>query len=1480
MTAALLAATYAHVLPIRSHLGLHDSDTSLSRAIIVAIRRNAPPIAPAAPTSQGYERRNIHGVCDDAIFFQLRQGVRTVLCKGWRLDHGDKLCNFSGSTNRDQLVTREWAGLLGEVGSQRMFELFSSLSLCIFRRLDNACYLQLTGAPFDDELRALLRAPLTAPAAEAAMPTIDGVCDLETRQPSSGAAGHCMPGAWALPRSDARIPAVNRGLGLRYVRPLFYATYPRSPSTRHGLPRWHVLNASRRLTASVSAGAAPSVPERPAAPHQVLAARSGSSLTVSKPTTEAPPRAPSVASAGRICRGPVPPSRNAARRLIHHIFVSRPHITDVAVYNGASPKQLLLMSRLPPPSSSLHPATLSRTHSRQTDNAVATVGMAAGPLPLALVAEANDTAIPGALSRAVPAFTALLDRHRHCRYAVILNTHCPRSDVDVSSECKMSGDAVGRIAGKKRRAECAGSESVELARDQQMKRRRGLSDSNLPGSTIREIPLGSRPVPPVLIPGEQCAAAPLRHVTPHAAVMAFVRSCLARVLPGALWGGNDNRRHILRLVWAWISVGKRDRLAVADLLHGCQVSGFQLLLGRAGAGGGAAEAREGAGAIQAWLAWLLLGFVTPLLRASFYVTDSEVYHHRPLYFRRETWERLSSATMLALRQTLKLLPLDPAAAAAAAGTSSLGVAGMRLSPKRGSLRPIMNMAASHVGIALVERAKRDVATDAAAAASAASAPGTSALLAAAAPAMDTRSTAGGSAVADSPLASARAWLQSAATATTARSVNKQLEAVHEVLKFARRRRPNALGAAVFGLDGIFVSLRRFAAARGARAATAATAARSATMRAPAAAATSNFPSSSTPALSRPLFMFCCDIASAYDSIVQSIAFAHVEELLPRDVERYEVRAYTEVSASGWAVVAPPDVSASVHPETADRAVLQAARTRFRRVAVACDATFVPFHRQVAALAAGSHNTVFLDGSFSESVTHEQCLDAIRKVVWHHQVASPDGLVWRQTRGVPQGSIISSFLCNAYLGGLERRELIPGVAKLLHSGLGPQQSIRASSCGTIPGSHAACERDPASSMPASVLMRLTDDMLLITEDAAVAAAVRAVLCGGVPRYAMRINPAKTQVSFDVGGEGQDDSSGGCAAEPTSPAVLPLRLARTHARPALIAWCGLLFCPVSGAVTSDYSRYLGTGALEDSLSIGFGPAPKEAVLRMARSFLRPKCHPVLLDGHLNSLGTVALNVYQMALIAFAKLSIVLRRLGRGPGRRPHEQLPQGGRVGGGDASSLSLLSTLALRTTLDSAEYLVAIVRRRCPGKLDLSSSLSELEAGGAATADAAPVASPLESTEQNRREPGSAIVGGGGRILFLGPSATWNLDEAAEVVLPQAHGGAEGTGLPGTGAHEMGVGEQEAGVVAWCPLRNAEVRWLALAASIRVFQRVQARFPGVVAELLRARMLDGGQGIGDAAAAAAAGSAVRSRVRLSIRSAASQDLTPWAADLDF
>lgn len=91
--------------------------------------------------------------------------------------------------------------------------------------------------------------------------------------------------------------------------------------------------------------------------------------------------------------------------------------------------------------------------------------------------------------------------------------------------------------------------------------------------------------------------------------------------------------------------------------------------------------------------------------------------------------------------------------------------------------------------------------------------------------------------------------------------------------------------------------------------------------------------------------------------------------------------------------------------------------------------------------------------------------------------------YRQKRGIPQGSVLSSFLCNYFYADLESNHL---------------DFLRTPDC---------------------LLMRLIDDFLLITLDKSKAVRFVETMHRGLPEYGVQVSPPKTLVNFDMRIDGQ-------------------------------------------------------------------------------------------------------------------------------------------------------------------------------------------------------------------------------------------------------------------------------------------------------------------------------------------------------------------------
>jgi telomerase reverse transcriptase len=145
--------------------------------------------------------------------------------------------------------------------------------------------------------------------------------------------------------------------------------------------------------------------------------------------------------------------------------------------------------------------------------------------------------------------------------------------------------------------------------------------------------------------------------------------------------------------------------------------------------------------------------------------------------------------------------------------------------------------------------------------------------------------------------------------------------------------------------------------------------------------------------------------------------------------------------------------------------------------------------------------------------------------------------YRQKKGIPQGSVLSSLLCNFFYGKLEREEL--------------QFLEQEDTC----------------------LLRLIDDFLLITPNKQLAERFLQRMHQGLPEYGVSVKPAKSLVSFDC-------SIGVDAVPRCEESAFP--------------YCGLMIDMTNLDLTKSGSLKAGT-TVSDSLTVEYSNAPGQTFRR---------------------------------------------------------------------------------------------------------------------------------------------------------------------------------------------------------------------------------------------------------------------------------------------
>ena len=129
------------------------------------------------------------------------------------------------------------------------------------------------------------------------------------------------------------------------------------------------------------------------------------------------------------------------------------------------------------------------------------------------------------------------------------------------------------------------------------------------------------------------------------------------------------------------------------------------------------------------------------------------------------------------------------------------------------------------------------------------------------------------------------------------------------------------------------------------------------------------------------------------------------------------------------------------------------------------------------LAVGRKHTIFIENVVNQFRDTDGLMSLLAEHVQRNMVKIGRRF-YRQKEGIPQGSVLSSLLCNYFYADLEARHL------------------------------------PFLADGSSLLLRLIDDFLLITTDRTHAKRFLQVMHDGLPAYGVRVNSDKSLTNFEV------------------------------------------------------------------------------------------------------------------------------------------------------------------------------------------------------------------------------------------------------------------------------------------------------------------------------------------------------------------------------
>ncbi|KAF8752305.1 Telomerase reverse transcriptase [Rhizoctonia solani] len=341
---------------------------------------------------------------------------------------------------------------------------------------------------------------------------------------------------------------------------------------------------------------------------------------------------------------------------------------------------------------------------------------------------------PKRLKHILPLIQSLIRRHRRFNYQRVCLAIC-RSRVDVSTSSELDQSKI-----------------LELMSE--------YSHSITTNCMISQIPDKSYQIshPSLVLPHGASEAALEVKLKPrfvefacsHHEVLRYINTVVDEVIPHAFWGSNANRRIIHEHIETIITQRRFETVTLHQLIQRLRLADFEWLGQTSDRRVCQSDALKRTQLLWEFIYWFFDSFLTPLVKSTFYVTETSALQHQLLYFRHDDWHRLCIPLLDKLSgETFERI--DPSELDY---SRKLGVSHVRLLPKETGVRPIVNLG---------RKAKL-------------------------------RSFKGSNL--DKPMQS---------------SVNQVLNAAFHILNYEKSQKPELLGASVFGVNDIYRKLTTFKA---------------------------------------------------------------------------------------------------------------------------------------------------------------------------------------------------------------------------------------------------------------------------------------------------------------------------------------------------------------------------------------------------------------------------------------------------------------------------------------------------------------------------------------------------------------------------------------------------------------------------------------------------------------------------------------------
>jgi telomerase reverse transcriptase len=396
------------------------------------------------------------------------------------------------------------------------------------------------------------------------------------------------------------------------------------------------------------------------------------------------------------------------------------------------------------------------------------------------------------------------------------------------------------------------------------------------------------------------------------------------------------------------------------------------------------------------------------------------------------------------------------------------------------------------------------------------------------------------------------------------STNSIMTPVFNMLHYEKDRNPELLGSSMFSVSDMYPRLKAF---------------KDRLMR-----------SESESYQNGMLYFVKLDIQSCFDTIPQERLIPLIESLVSQ--EMYHISKHVEIRP-GESISKSNGLSHKTG--TTQKPIARPIR-RFLSKANALSEIWNNSAGSTNGVKNLRRNTVQVDTATSKNHSGNALLDLLSEHVRKNLVKIGKKYFY-QKNGIPQGSVLSSLLCNFFYGQLEREVL---------DFLKDDETL---------------------------LLRLIDDFLLITARPELAKRFLEVMLNGQPEYGITVNASKSLVNFEATINGTK---------------MPCLEGSTG-----FPYCGNLINTHTLSIRKDrdYSRG-GQVDVTDTLTVESSRLPGQAFHRKVLASFRLQTHSMFLDTRHNNLRTVLMGIYSSFVETAIKMYRYIKTLP--PRLRPSQEL----------------------------------------------------------------------------------------------------------------------------------------------------------------------------------------------------------------------------------